>query len=116
MLVANTDPAADLPIAKSATGVTAVMTGGVVLFKIFVSAVGELTLARFVNVPLAGAVTVTVRLLDWPEASTPRFQLTTPALFEPLPLAVTNVTPAGKLSVTTTPLALDGPRFVTLIV
>ena len=92
------------------------MTGGVMLFRMFVSIVGELTLAMFVMEPLAGAVTVTVRLLDWPAGNAPRFQLTTPALFEPLPLALTNVTPTGKLSVTTTVLALDGPRFVTLIV
>ena len=42
---------------------TAVMTGGVILFNKFVSPVGELTLAIFVNVPLAGAITVTVTLL-----------------------------------------------------
>ena len=41
-----------------------VTTGGVVLFKTFVSSVGEPTFATFVKVPLAGAVTVTVTLLD----------------------------------------------------
>ena len=80
------------------------------------SIVGELTLAMFVSVPLAGAVTVTVTLLTWPFAKVPSVQLTTPLLFTPPPLALTKVTPAGKASVTTTLLALDGPKFVTEIV
>ena len=92
------------------------MTGTVTLFVLFGSPVGELTLATLVNVPLAGAVTVTVTLLTWPFASVPRLQLTTPLLFTPLPVALTNVTLAGNVSVTTTLLALDGPKFVTDIV
>ena len=83
---------------------------------LFGSPVGVLTLAVFVSVPLAGAVTVTVTLLTWPLASVPRLQLTTPLVLTPPPLALTNVTVAGKVSVTTTPLALDGPKFVTEIV
>jgi hypothetical protein len=39
------------------------MTGAVTLFVLLGSTVGELALAVFVNVPLAGAVTVTVTLL-----------------------------------------------------
>jgi hypothetical protein len=100
----------------SATGVTVVMTGTVTLFVLFGSTVGELTLAVLVSVPLAGAVTVTLRLLIWPLANVPRLQLTTPLVFTPLPLALTNVTPAGRVSVTVTLLALDGPKFVTEIV
>ena len=42
----------------SVTGVTPVTTGGVTLFVRFGSGVGELTLAVFVNVPPAGAVTI----------------------------------------------------------
>ena len=106
----------DLPTARSASGVTVVTTAGVTLFKMFVSPVGEATWAVFVKVPLAGAVTVTVKLLTWPDTSVPRLQFTTPELFVPLPLAVTNATPTGSVSVTTTLLALDGPRFVTLMV
>ena len=46
----------------------------------------------------------------------PRLQVTTPLLSAPPPLALTNVTPAGNASVTTTLLAVDGPKFVTQIV
>jgi len=116
LLAARTVDGPDLPTAKSDCRVTAVTTGGVVLFSMFVSNVGEPTLATFVKVPLAGAVTVTVRLLPCPAAMDPRLQLTAPELFEPPPLAPTNITPAGKVSVTTTLLALDGPKFVTVIV
>jgi hypothetical protein len=34
----------------------------------------------------------------------------------PPPVALTNVTPSGNVSVTTTLLALEGPKFVTEIV
>jgi hypothetical protein len=100
----------------SATGVTGVVTGGLVLFVGFGSPVGEFTMAVLVNVPLAGAITFKVKLLVVPAIIVPNDQLTIPALFVPLPLALTNVTPTGKLSVTTTPLADDGPAFVTVIV
>jgi hypothetical protein len=105
-----------LPRPTSAAGVTVVMTGAVTLFVEFGSTVGELALAVFVSVPLAGAVTVTVTLLTWPLAKVPNVQLTTPLLLAPPPLALTNVTPNGSVSVTTTLLALDGPKFVTDIV
>jgi hypothetical protein len=62
------------------------------------------------------AAGVTVTLLTWPLASVPNVQLTTPLVLIPLPLADTNVTVAGSVSVTTTLLALDGPKFVTDIV
>jgi len=39
-----------------------------------------------------------------------------PLLLAPPPLALTKLTPAGNVSVTTTLLALDGPKFVTDIV
>jgi hypothetical protein len=92
------------------------MTGAVTLFVLLGSTVGELALAVFVSVPLAGAVTVTVTLLTWPLVNVPRFQLTTPMVLTPPPEALTNVTLAGRLSVTTTLPALDGPKFVTDIV
>jgi hypothetical protein len=116
LLVAGTVAEPVLPKPTSATGATVVMTGAVTLFVLFGSPVGVLTLAVFVSVPLAGAVTVTVILLIWPLAKVPRLQLTTPLVFNPPPVALTNVTPNGKVSVTTTPLALDGPKFVTDIV
>jgi len=116
LLVARTLAVADLPTARSATDVTVVLTGGVMLFVRSGSLVGEATLAVLFNVPLAGAVTVTVTLLTAPLASVPKDQFTTPLLFKPLPLADTNVTPAGKESVTTTLVAADGPKLVTEIV
>jgi hypothetical protein len=92
------------------------MTGTVTLLVLLGSPVGELTLAVLVSEPLAGAVTVTVTLLTWPLASVPNVQVTTPLLLAPPPVALTNVTVAGNVSVTTTLLALDGPKFVTEIV
>ena len=105
-----------LPKPRSATGVTIVLTGGVTLFVEFGSLVEEATLAELFSVPPVGAVTVTVRLLTAPLASVPNDQFTMPLLFTPLPLADTKVTPAGKVSVTTTLLAADGPKLVTEIV
>jgi hypothetical protein len=92
------------------------MTGGVTLFVGLGSPVGVLTDATLVSEPLAGAVTVTVTLLTWPLVKAPKLQLTRPLLFNPPPVALTNVTLAGSVSVTTTLLALDGPKFVTEIV
>src|ERR1700690_982246 len=92
------------------------MMGGVMLFVLLGSPVGELTLATLVRLPLAGAATVTVTLLTWPLLSVPRLQFTTPLLLAPPPLALTNVTPNGNVSVTVTLLALEGPKFVTEIV
>jgi hypothetical protein len=92
------------------------MTGAVTLFVLFGSTVGELTLAALVSVPEAGAVTVTVTLLTWPLASVPKLQFTTPLVLTPPPEALTNVTPNGSVSVTTTLPALEGPKFVTDIV
>src|SRR5438105_3727550 len=97
----------------SATGVTLVITGGVTLLVEFESLVGELTLAVLVSEPLAGAVTTMVRVLTWPLARLHRFQLTTPLLFTPSRRAPELVTDAGKVSVTTTLLATDGPKLVT---
>ena len=115
-MVARTVAAADLPMPISAKGVIVVMTGVLVLFVRSGSLVGEATLAVLFNVPLAGAVTVTVTLLTAPLASVPNDQFTVPLLLTPLPLADANVTPAGNVSVTTTLLAADGPKLVTEIV
>ena len=76
----------------------------------------EATVAVLVSEPLVGAVTVKVILLTWPLVNVPKVQLTTPLLFNPPPVALTNVTLAGNVSVTTTLLAADGPKFVTEIV
>jgi hypothetical protein len=116
LLLANTVVAAVFPIPTSATDVTVVITDGVMLFVEFGSPVGELAVAVFVSEPLAGAVTVTVTLLTCPLPRLPNAQVTIPALLSPPPVALTKLTPTGRLSVTTTPLALDGPKFVTDIV
>ena len=100
----------------SETGVMVVVTGGVTLFVGTGSPVGEPTLAKFVSVPLAGAVTDTVRFVVCVEARVPRFHVTNPPATTPLPLGTTEVTLAGNVSVTMTPLALDGPLFVTVMV
>ena len=116
MLAAKTLAGPIFPMPKFATGVTVVITGGVTLFVGVGSPVGEFTFAVFVSEPLAGAVTVTVTLLTWPEINVPKFQFTAPLFVVPPPDADTKVTPAGSASVTTTPPALDGPKFVTEIV
>jgi hypothetical protein len=104
-----------LPIARSASGVTVVVTGGLTLFPGTGSLVGEVTLAVLISVPAVGAVTVKMKLVVAFIANEAKFQLTTPEVFTP-PGALTKVTPAGKASVTTTLLAVEGPKFVTEIV
>src|ERR1700690_2275800 len=100
-------------MATSATGVTVVMTGGVRLFVRLGSPVGVFTVAMLVSEPLDGAVTVRVTFVIWPLVKVPRVQFTTPLLFKPPPVALTKATVAGKASVTTTPLALEGQKLVT---
>ena len=80
------------------------------------SPVGELTVAMFVIAPLAGAVTINVKFVVALTAKVPSAQFTVPALFVPLPLALTNTTFVGSTSLATTLLAVDGPEFVTTIV
>ena len=116
MLLAFTLAGPDLKIARSATGVTVVVTGGVTLFVGTGSPVGEPTLAKFVSVPLDGAVTDTVRFVVCAAVSVPKFHVTSPPATTPLPLGTMAVTLAGKVSVTMTPLALEGPMFVTVMV
>ena len=89
------------------------ITGGLMLFVKFGSGVGEVTLAVLVKVPEAGAVTIRVKFVVALAANEVRLQLTTPAVSLPLPVALTKVTPAGKASVTTILLAVDGPKLVT---
>ena len=100
----------------SDTGVIVVVTDGVTLFVGTGSPVGEPTLAKFVSVPLAGAVTDTVRFVVCVKAIVPRFHITKFPATTPLPLGTTDVTPIGSVSVTMTPLALEGPLFVTVMV
>src|SRR5712691_3090119 len=103
-----------LPTAKSTTGVTVVRTGGVRLFVKFGSAVGLPTLAVLVRLaPLAGAVTMSVRLVLAPAARLPRsVQMICRPVNTPPALALTKVTPVGRSSVTVSLLAAVGPRLV----
>jgi len=80
------------------------------------SSVGEVTLAVFVKVPLAGALTTRVKFVAAFAAKVVNDQDTTPELLAPLPVALTNVTPTGKASVTVTLDAVEGPKFVTEMV
>ena len=98
--------------ADCANPIARVTTGGLVLLTAFVSSVDALTLAVLVMEPLADAFTVKVRLLDWPMFNVPNVQFTTPPAFTPPPEALTKVRLAGNASVTTTLLAVDGPRLV----
>src|SRR5437879_737841 len=102
---------------KSATGPTVVTTGGAVMLVGFGSPVGLPTLAVLVTIPpFAGAVTVSTRLVLALAAREPSVQMTLPPLSDPPPLALTNVTLAGRASVTDTLAAVEGPRFVMIIV
>jgi hypothetical protein len=87
-----------------------------VLLPEFGSAVVEVTVAPFVTVPLAGAITVIVTFVVLPLARVPKAQLATPTLVVPPPLALTNTTLVGNTSLATTLLAAEGPEFVTVIV
>src|SRR5262245_61416188 len=85
------------------------------------SRVEEPTVAVLVIVPvvLVSTVATMVMLDDVPAERIARVQVTTPALWlqlQPLPLAVLKVTPAGRVSVTMTFTASDGPLFVLLSV
>src|SRR2546428_702622 len=73
--------------------------------------------ATFGNVPVAGAVTVTVCDTFAPLARlASTSQVTTPPASVPPSHAETNTTPGGKVSVPATALAVEGPWFVTVTV
>jgi len=105
-----------LPTAKSDTGVTGVITGGLMLLVKFGSGVGDVTLAVLVKVPEAGVFTTNEKLVVTFAARVANDQVTTPLLVKPPPVTLTKVTPAGKASVTTTLLAVEGPKLVTVTV
>ena len=102
---------------KSAWAVTVVIQL-VVLFPGVGSLVGLPATAVLLITPVAGALTVKPRLVDEPLASVLTVQNTFVrlAFVAPPPVALINVRFAGKLSVTTTLTAVDGPLLVTAIV
>ena len=84
---------------------------GTVSISLTVVTVAELTSGL---APVYGEFTVTliVRLVDAPLASAPSVQVTVPAANAQPGLALTNVTPAGSVSVTCAPLLAAGPLLV----
>src|ERR1700737_2973002 len=90
------------------------------LFAVFGSVSLALTVAVLVMVPVAvGALTTMVIVALAPFASGPMLHVTVPEAWVQVPwveLAETNVTPAGRESVTTTPDAPSGPLFVAVTV
>ena len=81
------------------------------------SAVEAVLDAVFVIEPPAGAVMVMVKFVPVLAAKFVKLlHVTTPLLKLPPPDALTNTELVGRMSLTTTLLAVEGPRFVTLIV
>jgi len=79
--------------------------------------VGLLPLARLVRLPRCVEITVTVKLLVAPAAKLPRLQITWLLAFVVVAgSALRNTNPAGKLSVTVTLAAVDGPALLTVMV
>ncbi len=105
----------DFDALTSAEGLTAVMTGGVLLFVGFGSRFGLAPLAVFVRLaPSAGAVTVMVRFVLVLASKARLVQMTWPPLRNPPLLALTKLTLMGRLSVTERPVSGEGPRLVML--
>src|SRR4051812_44974337 len=107
--------------ATSACDVTVVVTTEAELLPSLLadsgSPVVDDALAELVKLPLAGALTVTVKLVLLPFARELMVgQATTPLLLVPLPLALTKVAFSGRVSLTTILDAVEGPRLVTVIV
>ena len=81
------------------------------------SGVEFVTLAKLVNTPVAGAVTIRVKFVEPPLASVAIVgHVTAPLLLVPPLLALKNATPSGSESVVMTFVAVEGPAFVTVMV
>jgi hypothetical protein len=105
-----------LVIDRSAWADPIVVVADAVLFAVFGSGSLPLTDAVFVMDPaVAGAVALMVIVALAPEARLPTVQVTVPDACVQLPwleVAEPKVTPAGRVSVTTTPVAGLGPLLV----
>src|SRR6266481_6748292 len=76
-----------------------------------------LTVAVLVTLPVAVGITLIVTVAILPLFSVPRAQVTVPPVCVQVPLVVETlrkVTPAGRWSTTVTPVAVLGPRFLTV--
>lgn len=83
------------------------------------SAIAEVTIALLVNAPVFGIVTVIVTVAMPLLAMVPKVATTTPLDCVKLPWegwAETKVTPAGRKLVSTTPVAAEGPKLLTVFV
>ena len=105
----------DFATVRSAAGLTVVVAVAPLL-EVSGSNSAPATPQLFVMVPPLRGRTVTVTVLLSSTARLCRSQVTIPPLAEQPVLADTKSTPAGKVSVTTTPLAGSGPLLVTVIV
>lgn len=101
-----------------------VTTEVLVLFVLVGSVVAEVTVAILLNGPTGKVngtrilMVTTAELLGATAARVPMLQVTVvvPAQVPCVEVAETKVTPAGNGSVTTTPVATDGPLFLAVIV
>ena len=92
----------------------AVMTGWLTLLVVTGSNTGLAPVAKFVIVPREMDITFNVRFVVAPTARLPRLQTTWLLAFVVVTgTELINTSPTGKLSVTVTLLAIDGPKFVT---
>ena len=98
--------------ARSATGTTVTLAEAV-LFAVFGSNSFSVALAELVSVPEPVGVTVMVADAEALTASVAKVHVT---IVVPVQagLAEANVAPAGRVSVILTPVAEDGPLFVTV--
>src|SRR5205809_664114 len=113
LTVAVTGPV--LVIDRSAEA-TMVVDADAVLLAVFESGSLPLTVAVLVMVPaVAGAVALMVIVALAPEARLPTEQVTVPEALVQVPWledAETKLTPLGRVSLTVTPVAGDGPLFL----
>ena len=93
--------------------VTKVTTGGLMLLVKSGSGAGPPTDATLVSVAREVALTVSVRFVAAPDGRLARLQTTSLLLVDAAGVALTNIRPAGRLSVTEKPPDDEGPKFVT---
>jgi hypothetical protein len=120
----NADAARTTPSSRSAgreigTGTVTATDAEALLFVVTGSASAAVTVAEIVAFEaVAGAVRVITIVADAPFASEPALQVTTdvPLHVAWLGIAETKTKPGGSVVVAVTPVALDGPLFVTVTV
>ena len=115
MFNASAEAGPVLVMERSAWEATVVWTGALVLLLVFGSPVVALTEAEFERVaPWAGAVTeiVMVEVVLAARLAVVQVTVAVPLQLQPVPLALTNVTPAGSVSLTLTVDAVSGPALL----